>query len=557
MSNWFTSLGDHFSFENPYDTWGVANDEKTRQWDQQNQYEAEQRWSWESDQGNAMNGPEDYKGGVISERMENDPMAAPGYRPAAGEVDPHLVEPAANRLARNTVDQAVSYLSQPRVRAPRSINDVLTKENRENYIDMRREDLMANENRYGLMPHDRMSAGSKAREEWFTNQFHSPTVNAMAQRQSDWAMQDDQQRTLISNTFGLHPDTGALLDPSYIPRNMHDQGTAPPIAGTEALGLMRPFLQQIGAATFTPGIAPSEAKAQLQSGGFHLPDYSNAFGGNIAQPGVMQATQQMAPAVGVSPHQAHKPPLPFESVLNTQQPAMQDMMYRPDPNDPTGMNSRQTMEFYPGRDNPGAMTPLAANAQTPFAANSAIDPDAMAALQAQVGPRESLIAPNGPTYQVADASGGLFPSGAGYANEAAKRLGWEDTSEKERREKAEWEKNDPAYRAAENRCPGSPPRGNSSWKPYAGPSSVFHCGYEGYHEQGFTPTPEKPTAECFYDETGKLVNRNHPYAGCGGTPNQYPDLDPRHTTQDRGGVVKKGPTGIATSIEKQWDDLWK
>ncbi|WP_085440811.1 hypothetical protein [Magnetofaba australis] len=59
MGIWDTALGDYFSFENPFDTWGVANDEKTNLWDDENRMEAERRWQWDYDNGAAMNGPDD------------------------------------------------------------------------------------------------------------------------------------------------------------------------------------------------------------------------------------------------------------------------------------------------------------------------------------------------------------------------------------------------------------------------------------------------------------------------------------------------------------------
>src|SRR5690349_17117402 len=60
-------------------------------------------------------------------------------------------------------------------------------------------------------------------------------------------------------------------------------------------------------------------------------------------------------------------------------------------------------------------------------------------------------------------------------------------------------------------CPASPPRGARGWKQYVGDPAVFHCGFEGFLEDR-DPTPESPVAECFYDEQGSLVDRNHPYA---------------------------------------------
>nr|CRH08179.1 Protein of unknown function [Candidatus Magnetococcus massalia] len=149
----------------------------------------------------------------------------------------------------------------------------------------------------------------------------------------------------------------------------------------------------------------------------------------------------------------------------------------------------------------------------------------------------------------------LFDAAKKFIWEEAKELGWEDPTERERKDQAELLRNDAAYQAAKARCPTSPPQGNSAFKPYAGISEVFHCGYEGYHEQGFTPTPAKPTAECVYDEGGILVDENHRYSGCAGTPNQYPSISIPHFFVDQGGVVKKGKQGIQSSWQKFKDDM--
>lgn len=94
-------------------------------------------------------------------------------------------------------------------------------------------------------------------------------------------------------------------------------------------------------------------------------------------------------------------------------------------------------------------------------------------------------------------------------------------------------------------CPQRKPIGDSRWKSYDGVPSVFHCGYEGFLENR-RPSRSQPLAECFYDEQGLLVDQNHPYAGCSGTPDQYPADDLRHTTEDEGGVVEEG-----------WDSFWE
>jgi hypothetical protein len=94
-------------------------------------------------------------------------------------------------------------------------------------------------------------------------------------------------------------------------------------------------------------------------------------------------------------------------------------------------------------------------------------------------------------------------------------------------------------------CPARKPTGDSRWKPYEGFPSVFHCGYDGFLENR-RPSRSQPVAECFYDELSQLVDQNHPYAGCRGTPNQYPTDDHRHITEDEGGVAEEG-----------WDSFWE
>jgi hypothetical protein len=91
-------------------------------------------------------------------------------------------------------------------------------------------------------------------------------------------------------------------------------------------------------------------------------------------------------------------------------------------------------------------------------------------------------------------------------------------------------------------CPRRPPRGSSGWRPYndSGDPGWFHCGYEGYLEDR-EPTPEQPVAECFYDERGELVDENHSYSGCRGTPDSYPASDWwNHIFADPGGIWEHG-----------------
>ena len=88
-------------------------------------------------------------------------------------------------------------------------------------------------------------------------------------------------------------------------------------------------------------------------------------------------------------------------------------------------------------------------------------------------------------------------------------------------------------------CPTLPPKNDPAWRPYSGASSVFHCGFSCYHENR-KATPENPQGECCYDERDMLVDAKHKYAGCRGTPNQYPSSDPRHLWPDSGGIGKAG-----------------
>jgi len=98
-------------------------------------------------------------------------------------------------------------------------------------------------------------------------------------------------------------------------------------------------------------------------------------------------------------------------------------------------------------------------------------------------------------------------------------------------------------------CPATYPRTlPAGWKPYYGDSCVFHCCYNGILEDR-RPTSDDPQNECFYDRHGTLVDENHPYAGCRGTPNQYDSSTNRflHFLIDRGGIVRSGLGAFATS----------
>jgi len=109
-------------------------------------------------------------------------------------------------------------------------------------------------------------------------------------------------------------------------------------------------------------------------------------------------------------------------------------------------------------------------------------------------------------------------------------------------------------------CPLKKPEKNNpsmGWKKYEGDSRVFHCGYEGIKED-VTPNIEtgRVQNECFYDEKGTLVDKKHPYAGCGGSPNQYDAAEKPwgHTWSDEGGIRKAGPEGLGTSVKKAFGD---
>ena len=88
----------------------------------------------------------------------------------------------------------------------------------------------------------------------------------------------------------------------------------------------------------------------------------------------------------------------------------------------------------------------------------------------------------------------------------------------------------------------------SGWQAYHGNTSWFHCGFRVILEDR-SPTPDDPQQECAYDHSGRLVDENHPYAGCRGTPNQYDSaqhpLD--HTFRDSGGIWQAGGPAFMTS----------
>ena len=97
-------------------------------------------------------------------------------------------------------------------------------------------------------------------------------------------------------------------------------------------------------------------------------------------------------------------------------------------------------------------------------------------------------------------------------------------------------------------CPASPPT-TSGWKPYAGNPVVFHCDYRTFLEDR-TPTRENPIGECSYDESGSLVDDNHSYSGCKGTPDQYfSGTDPiKHALFDSGGICDFTTLGAGCGV---------
>jgi RHS repeat-associated protein len=95
-------------------------------------------------------------------------------------------------------------------------------------------------------------------------------------------------------------------------------------------------------------------------------------------------------------------------------------------------------------------------------------------------------------------------------------------------------------------CPRNPDcaKDSDDWRRENRTGEVeFHCGYAVYKE---TNSFAFPGQECAYDEEGGLVGSGHPYEGCAGTPNYFPDafrnpLDPLgllHLFVDPGGIVQ-------------------
>lgn len=109
-------------------------------------------------------------------------------------------------------------------------------------------------------------------------------------------------------------------------------------------------------------------------------------------------------------------------------------------------------------------------------------------------------------------------------------------------------------------CPDEPPKNDTNWKSYdeTGNPAVFHCGYEGYLEARQKP-PGSLTNECFYDEMGTLVDKHHPHAACGGTPDEYPpdslENQIKHTFIDSGGIVRSGVPAFIESREVEMERI--
>ncbi len=104
-------------------------------------------------------------------------------------------------------------------------------------------------------------------------------------------------------------------------------------------------------------------------------------------------------------------------------------------------------------------------------------------------------------------------------------------------------------------CPASPPYEDPNWAEYEGNPDWFHCGFACFHETR-EGCPGDPKGECCYDDYGRLVDENHEYADCMGTPNEYEDMDFRHWFwPDSGGIWNCGLPGYSDSRRKDWDDL--
>jgi hypothetical protein len=87
------------------------------------------------------------------------------------------------------------------------------------------------------------------------------------------------------------------------------------------------------------------------------------------------------------------------------------------------------------------------------------------------------------------------------------------------------------------------------WVPYVGDTLIFHCGYRTMLEDR-QPTPDDPIQECVYDDNGRLVDKDHAYADCRGTPDQYYAKNDkiRHALLDSGGIWHAGGPAFRESM---------
>lgn len=86
----------------------------------------------------------------------------------------------------------------------------------------------------------------------------------------------------------------------------------------------------------------------------------------------------------------------------------------------------------------------------------------------------------------------------------------------------------------------------------------FHCGFHCYLENRDKYCPQDPGAECCYDESKLLVTREHKYAGCMGSNDDYRcnsfEGCWKHQYDDRGGPSSPwGPLGEKTSKQYEKD----
>lgn len=93
--------------------------------------------------------------------------------------------------------------------------------------------------------------------------------------------------------------------------------------------------------------------------------------------------------------------------------------------------------------------------------------------------------------------------------------------------------NDIAKHIKAGRMPACPPSasnictncdmGSGGWKQYGGDTKIYHCGFDGFLENRIpNKSNPAPANECFYDNSGKLVDEKHTWSGCRGTPDYFP-----------------------------------